>query len=575
VLKVVKGFSAVTKMDSQQGGTLPRHFDILRAKVPTDAFDLMTDAYLQSVTTQSPQPQRSVALPPVRSDSTMANRDQKLSLAGHVSSISNSMQLLKNFHQTSSLRPSSANPVVKNTGLHDKHFAEHVRDQVLIEICHSVGLADAVLDPMGDTLTSLVLQVPKSFRENSVNAMQIQPSKHDSAAAKAITEKHMNQGVAASPKISGQKVPFPSDFLKPLDFDSEPMNPLELDDPTILLLQGSEIALVHEVLLPDGCTIIQKLRKDGKIDIRINLSMLPVSRSEAQKSLDWFLNQWKKLENFDMNCSLSNVQTAWAVLSVSFMDVTRQSFLICKERGVHLQHLWLHLSSFACRGITLAQTIATNFAAAEVKYLHKISEFEANFTSEVDKLHKFYQKQLNLTWITEERYKLIIMGLEKEKEDLVTQLRAVSDSAIYNELVSLRTFYMNFAENTRFLRDLVIDATSDWSKRASNNEKRWKAKAAGEVENVEKMALTIGESDQQEWELKMNEIYLLRETSHQECVFLKESNDALTAEVTSLREQLEQYCFCKNLFDLSSPNLFAQGSISSEAIQIGSINIRL
>jgi len=127
------------------------------------------------------------------------------------------------------------------------------------------------------------------------------------------------------------------------------MNPLELDDPTILLLQGSEIALVHEVLLPDGCTIIQKLRKDGKIDIRINLSMLPVSRSEAQKSLDWFLNQWKKLENFDMNCSLSNVQTAWAVLSVSFMDVTRQSFLICKERGVHLQRSWLHLSSFASR----------------------------------------------------------------------------------------------------------------------------------------------------------------------------------------------------------------------------------
>ena len=90
---------------------------------------------------------------------------------------------------------------------------------------------------------------------------------------------------------------------------------------------------------------------------------------------------------------------------------------------------------------------------------------------------------------------------------MTAQLFAVRESALYSEVVALKTFYMNFAQNTKFLRDLVVDATTDWSKRASNSEQRLKAKYAGEVESVEKLANTIGESDQQTWELKMNDLF--------------------------------------------------------------------
>jgi len=100
---------------------------------------------------------------------------------------------------------------------------------------------------------------------------------------------------------------------------------------------------------------------------------------------------------------------------------------------------------------------------------------------------------------------------------------------------------MNFAENTKFMRDLIIDATTNWNKRASNHEQRWKAQAAGEVESAEKIALTIGKSDQQDWELKMNELFSSKETHDRESIILKESNFALIAEVTNLREELEQY----------------------------------
>ena len=541
-VKMLKGISAAAKPDHCMGGTLPRYFDILKVTEPPAVLELMTDMYLMSVPSSSPKSQRAVTLPAVKTESGVAaTQAQKLVLATQVSSISNVMQLAKKFHRPSS----SIEPCLKlgsnADGSSDKHVVKSDRDQVLIEICHSAGMKEVHLDANGDTLTSLILQVPKSFRDKSVQAMRLKPGKFDSAESKLIAEKHIDQGVISTPTFSGQQVPFPSDFLQPLNFESEPMNQSEMDDPTILLFQGSDIALAHEILLPDGCTIIQKHRTDGKNEIRINFGSKPVERSEAQRSLIWFLNQWKTVEHFDSERKLSNVQTAWAILSVSFMDVTRQNFLICKERGVHLIHLWLHLSSFACRGITLAQTIASDFAASEVKYLQKIREFESNFTSEVDKLHKFYQKQLNLAWNTEERYKIIIMGLEKDKTDLHAQLDAVSDSAIYSELAALRTFHMNFAENTKFMRDLIIDATTNWNKRASNHEQRWKAQAAGEVESAEKIALTIGKSDQQDWELKMNELFSSKETHDRESNILKESNFALIAEVTNLREELEQY----------------------------------
>jgi hypothetical protein len=538
-------------MNSQLGGTLPRHFDILRANEPPGVLDLMTEAYLMSET--SHQPNKSIGLPPVRAESgTGASRAQKSSLASSVSSVSNAMHLMKTFRHQSVLRASFPTPLANSKVLHDQHFAEPVRNQVMMEICQSAGIENAILDSKGDMLTSLILQVPKSFRENSVKAMKLQACGHDSEAAKLIAEKSMKQAIRASPQISGQKVPFPSDFLKPLNFECEPMNQSELDDPTILLLQGSAIALSHEILLPDGCTVIQKNRKDGKNEIRIDFGTLPVERSEAQRSLVWFLNQWKALENFDSDHSLSNVQTAWAVLSVSFMDIMRQNFLICKERGVHLQHLWVHLSSFACRGIILAQAIASDFAASEVKYLEKIQNFEVSFTSEVDKLHKFYQKQLNLAWNTEERYKAIIMGLEKDKTDLNLQLCAICESALYNELAALRTFYINFAESTKYLRDLVIDATTDWSKRAPNQEQRRKAKDAGEIESVEKMSLTMGQSDQQEWELKLNEFFESKEISDREITTLSETKASLTAEVSRLRDELEKYKFLHdNIFLLS------------------------
>jgi hypothetical protein len=518
---------------------------------PPEACDMMTEAYLQSVSPKSLLPQRVTELPSVRSESS-ASVNQKSSLVSRISSMSNAMHVFKKFHQQSSSCPPSSNAVVNVTAFTEKRVSENVRDQVVIEICHSAGLAEAALDFQGDTMTSMILQVPKSFREKSVDAMRIDPHQScDGAKAKLIADKHINKSVAASPNISGQNLPFPSDFLKPLNLECEPMSQMELDDPTILLLQGPGIALTHEVPLPEGCSIIQKHRKDGKIEIRIDLNKLPVTRLEAQKSMSWFLNEWKQLQNFDMDCNLSNVQTAWAVLSVSFMDVTRQNFLICKERGVHLQHLWVHISSFACRGITLAQSIARDFAASEVKYLQKIDDFEANFISEVDKLHKFYQKQLNLAWNTEERYKVIIMGLQKDQADLTAQLAAVHHSALYNELASLRTFYINFAENTKYLRDLVLDATSDWNKRASSREQRWKAQAAGEIESVEKIALTIGQSDQQDWELKLNEIFASKNSIEQESNSLKESNCSLTVEVASLRDQLEQYDFLRSLIVVS------------------------
>jgi hypothetical protein len=166
-------------------------------------------------------------------------------------------------------------------------------------------------------------------------------------------------------------------------------------------------------------------------------------------------------------------------------------------------------------------------------------------------LHKFYQKQLNLAWNTEERYKLIIMGLEKDKSDLIAQLSKVHESAIYNELTALRTFYINFAENTKFLRDLVIDATSDWSKRTSNVDQRWKATALGQVESVEKVALTIGQNDQEDWEQKLNEIFASKEQNNREVISLKESNALLMNEVSNLREELEKYYSCCKLILLS------------------------
>ena len=540
-IRSMKGFAPVSKMNSELGGTLPRHFDIFRANEPPGVLDLMTEAYLMSATISSHHPDKSTELPPLRSEySTGATRAQK-SLVTNVSSITNAVHLMKNFRRPTSLSASLPNPVSNIEASSIQLVANNVRNQVITELCQSAGIEGAVLDSNGDMLTSLILQVPKSFRENSVKAMQMQISKHDSTEAKLIAEKNLRQAVPISPKISGQKVPFPSDFLKPLNFESEPMNQQELDDPTILLLQGSAIVLTREIPLPVGCTVIQKNRKDGKNEIRIDFQMLPVERSEAQNSLVWFLNQWKTLDGFDSDCSLSNVQTAWAILSVSYMDVARQSFLICKERGVHLQHLWMYLSSFACRGITLAQTIACDFAASEVKYLEKIRDFEINFTTEVDKLHKFYQKQLHLAWNTEERYKIIIMGLEKDKADLNEQLCAVCESALYNELAALRTLYMNFTENTKFLRDLVIDATTDWSKRTTIQEQRRKAKAAGEVESTEKVALTIGEFDQQIWELKLKEQFESKVLSDRDIQSLNECNMSLTTEVSSLREQLEQY----------------------------------
>ena len=540
-IRSMKGFAPVSKMNSELGGTLPRHFDIFRANEPPGVLDLMTEAYLMSATISSHHPDKSTELPPLRSEySTGATRAQK-SLVTNVSSITNAVHLMKNFRRPTSLSASLPNPVSNIEASSIQLVANNVRNQVITELCQSAGIEGAVLDSNGDMLTSLILQVPKSFRENSVKAMQMQISKHDSTEAKLIAEKNLRQAVPVSPKISGQKVPFPSDFLKPLNFESEPMNQQELDDPTILLLQGSAIVLTREIPLPVGCTVIQKNRKDGKNEIRIDFQMLPVERSEAQNSLVWFLNQWKTLDGFDSDCSLSNVQTAWAILSVSYMDVARQSFLICKERGVHLQHLWMYLSSFACRGITLAQTIACEFAASEVKYLEKIRDFEINFTTEVDKLHKFYQKQLHLAWNTEERYKIIIMGLEKDKADLNEQLCAVCESALYNELAALRTLYMNFTENTKFLRDLVIDATTDWSKRTTIQEQRRKAKAAGEVESTEKVALTIGEFDQQIWELKLKEQFESKVLSDRDIQSLNECNMSLTTEVSSLREQLEQY----------------------------------
>jgi len=537
--KALQGLSASCKLDSQLGGTLPRTFDILSVKELPGAFNLMTDSYLMTVAANTPTSQKAIGLPPVRLDSsTGTTRVAKSSLAGHISSVSNAMHLFK-----ASEKPSSSNASLSSgTKLKTSQPALQVRDEILLDICRSAGVVDTGLEAKGDTLTSLVMQVPKSFRERSVNAMQLQICGHDSAEAKSIAEKNINQCVALSSQISGQRLPISSDFLKPLDFGTEAMSQMELDDPTILLLHGSGISLNEEVMLPDGCAIIQKHRKDGKNEIRINLSALPVERTEAQKSLGWFLKEWKKLEDFDADRSISNVQTAWAVLSISFMDITRQSFLICKERGVHLQHLWVHLSSFACRGITLAQNLASNFAAAEVTYLQKIRDFDSKFTSELDMLHKFYQKQLNLAWNTEERYKSIILGLEKDKTELITQLFAIRESALYSEIVALRTFYMNFAQNTKFLRDLIVDATTDWSKRASNSDQRWKAKNAGEVESVENIAITIGESDQQTWELKMNDILVNKSASDREIIALKESNALLTFEVTSLREQLEQYC---------------------------------
>jgi hypothetical protein len=544
----MKGFAPVSKMSSELGGTLPRHFDIFRANEPPGVLDLMTDAYLMSATMSSHHPDKSTELPPVRSEySAGATRAQK-SLVNNVSSITNAVHLMKNFRRPTSLSASLPNPVSDIEASSTQLVANHVRNQVIIELCQSAGIEGAILDSNGDMLTSLILQVPKSFRESSVKAMQMQISRHDSTEARLIAEKNLRQAVPVSPKISGQKVPFPSDFLRPLNFESEPMNQQELDDPTILLLQGSAIVLTREIPLPVGCTVIQKNRKDGINEIRIDFRMLPVERSEAQNSLIWFLNQWKTLEGFDSDCSLSNVQTAWAILSVSYMDVARQTFLICKERGVHLQHLWMHLSSFACRGITLAQTIACDFAASEVKYLEKIRDFEINFTTEVDKLHKFYQKQLHLAWNTEERYKIIIMGLEKDKADLNEQLCAVCESALYNELAALRTLYMNFTENTKFLRDLVIDATTDWSKRTTNQEQRRKAKAAGEVESTEKVALTIGEFDQQIWELKLKEQFQSKVMSDRDIQSLNECNMSLTTEVSSLREQLEQYSILHETF---------------------------
>ena len=531
VFKALQGHSATRKMDSQIGGTLPRSFDVLLAKELPGTLNLMTEAYIMAAAPSS-------GLPPVRPDSGAgATRVAKSSLASHVASISNAMHLFKPSHQPLSLSSALLSAGSKSQ---PSQPAVQVRDQILLDVCHSAGAAEMVLDSKGDTLTSLVLQVPKSFRARSVNAMQLQPCGLDSAEAKSFADKNINQRVVTPSQISGQKLPISSDFLKTIDFGTEPIHQSELDDPTILLLQGSGISLTDEVPLPEGCAIVQKHRKDGKNEIRIDLSSLPPSRTEAQQSLLWFLKEWKKLEDFDADRSISNVQTAWAVLSVSFMDVTRQNFFICKERGAHLQHLWVHLSSFACRGITLAQTLAGNFAASEVKYLQTIRDYDAKFTSELDMLHKFYQKQLNLAWNTEERYKTIILGLEKDKTELTAQLFAVRESALYSEVVALKTFYMNFAQNTKFLRDLVVDATTDWSKRALNSEQRLKAKYAGEVESVENIAITIGESDQQTWELKMNNLFANKAASDREFNAQKETNALLTAEVMSLREQLQQ-----------------------------------
>jgi hypothetical protein len=553
VINTLRVHSPVTKMDSNLGGTLPRHFDILQAKQPPGAFDLMTESYLVSVATNSQQTHKATEFPPVRSESSAGTaRVQKVSLADSISSISNVKYMSKKIHQlSSSLSLPSPNSALNVEMSQDRYLNQPVRDKVFIEICCSSGMEAGVMDSTGDTLTSMILQVPKSFRENSVKAMQLKTYQHESAEAKLIADNHISQPVSASPKISGTKVSFPSDFLKPFDFGAEPMHQQELDEPTILLLHGPGIALTDEISLPDGCTVIQKQRYDGKNEIRLNFSNSPVDRSDAKRSMAWFLDQWKKLENFDSDCSLSNVQTAWTLLSVSFMDVARQNFMICKERGVHLQHLWVHLSTFACRGITLAQQVACHFAESEVKYLQKISNFETNFTFEVDKLHKFYQKQLNLAWNTEERYKLIIMGLEKDKSDLIAQLSKVHESAIYNELTALRTFYINFAENTKFLRDLVIDATSDWSKRTSNVDQRWKATALGQVESVEKVALTIGQNDQEDWEQKLNEIFASKEQNNREVISLKESNALLMNEVSNLREELEKYYSCCKLILLS------------------------
>jgi hypothetical protein len=575
-IRTIRGISSVSNMNSQLGGTLPRHFDILRSIEPPGALDLMTEAYLMSATTSPHQPNKSIGLPPVRAEnSTGASRAQKVSGVHSVASISNAMHLMKNFRQQPTMTASFPNPAVNTEVSHDQHFAAPVRNQVILDVCHSAGMEGAVLDSKGDILTSVILQVPVSFRENSVKAMQLNACSHDSAEAKVIADKYMKQAVPVCPQILGQQVPFPTDFLKPLNLESQPMNQSELDDPTILLLQGTGITLTREIPLPDGCTVIQKNRKDGKSEIRIDFGLFPVQRSEAQRSLVWFLNQWKNLEDFDSDRSLSNVQTAWTILSVSFMDIARQNFLICKERGVHLQHLWVHLSSFACRGIMLAQTIACDFAASEVKYLQKIKTFEGSFTSEVDKLHKFYQKQLNLAWITEERYKTIIMGLEKDKEDLNARLLAVSESALYNELAALRTFYLNFAEKTKFLRDMVIDATTDWSKRASHQEQRHQAKDAGEIESVEKISLTIGEFDQQDWELKLNESFASKEASDRDIKSLRETKISLTAEVSNLRDQLEQYNFLHKTVVTFMILTIVQGPFSSQAIETCVNDIRL
>jgi hypothetical protein len=230
-VKVLKGISAAAKPDHCMGGTLPRYFDILKVTEPPAVLELMTEMYLMSAPSSSPHSQRTVTLPAVKTESAVAaTQARKSVLATQVSSISNVTQLAKKFH-----RPSSSD-----------------RDQVLIEICHSAGMKEVHLDANGDTLTSLILQVPKSFRDNSVQAMQLKPGKFDSAESKLIAEKHIDQGVTSIPTFSGQQVPFPSDFLRPLNFESEPMNQSEMDDPTILLFQGSDIALAHEILLPDG-----------------------------------------------------------------------------------------------------------------------------------------------------------------------------------------------------------------------------------------------------------------------------------------------------------------------------------
>ena len=105
-IRSMKGFAPVSKMNSELGGTLPRHFDIFRANEPPGVLDLMTEAYLMSATISSHHPDKSTELPPVRSEySTGATRAQK-SLVTNVSSITNAVHLMKNFRRPTSLSAS-------------------------------------------------------------------------------------------------------------------------------------------------------------------------------------------------------------------------------------------------------------------------------------------------------------------------------------------------------------------------------------------------------------------------------------------------------------------------------------